>query len=136
MKTQFKLTTGLAAGALALASSPVLAQDAADPLDPAHMEDEATDTTEDTDLSTPADPMREFTDAEIESFAAATTELRELDPDGAMDASERQAQAGAIVEGHGLTPEAYNAIGTAAQADPEIAERVREAMAPDNPGAA
>ncbi|MFB0612254.1 DUF4168 domain-containing protein [Aurantiacibacter poecillastricola] len=123
-----------AAGALAFAATQAGAQDVPETHGPAHTEEQAdTAAEETTDLSQPANPMREITDAEIESFAAAMTEMRDLDPDGAMDQAEKQAEAGAIVERHGLTPESYNMIASAAQSDPEVAQRVRAAMAPAEP---
>ncbi|MBH5321093.1 DUF4168 domain-containing protein [Aurantiacibacter sediminis] len=81
----------------------------------------------------PSDPETEMeltgediTDAEIASFAAATVRLREeRDPDMTDDA--RLAQAESIVAEEGLDPARYSAIARAAQADPAIAMRIRQA---------
>ncbi len=66
-------------------------------------------------------PEVAFTDAEIESFAAAALEIQNLQGDEAT----KQEQAATIVANAGIAPETFNAIGQAMQSDPAIAERVQ-----------
>lgn len=126
MKTAITLATGT----LLLAAGPALAQDAPEALDPAHMdspeaqaesppmEDDST-----TDTAAPS-----FTDAEIAAFVEAATAIRAMPDDGSVDDATRQAEAEAIVAGHGLDVDTYSAIGTAAQTDPAVAARVQAAI--------
>lgn len=70
-----------------------------------------------------------FTDAEVESFAAAVVKIQALPGD---DASKQQ-QAAQIVAESGIDAQTFNAIGTAMQTDAELAERVRAAAAAVQP---
>ena len=79
-------------------------------------------TTSDTEVMAEA---QAFTDAEIQSFAAAALELQNLQSEGAAS----QEQAASIVASSGLDAETFNAIGQAMQSDPEVAERVQLAAA-------
>jgi hypothetical protein len=66
-----------------------------------------------------------FTDAEIQSFAAAALEIQNLQTSGTAT----QEQAASIVASSGLDAQTFNAIGQAMQNDPEVAERVQLAAA-------
>ena len=81
---------------------------------------------------TPAEPMMEeeaataeYSDAEVQNFAAAVVEIQGLSGDEAA----KQQQAAQIVADSGLDAETFNAIGAAMQSDPELAERVKLAAA-------
>lgn len=71
----------------------------------------------------------DFSDMEIESFAEAAVQIQELASDPAADQAAIQEQAEQIVADSGLTPDSYNEIARATQADPEVAERVQLAVA-------
>lgn len=70
-----------------------------------------------------------FSDAEIESFAGAALKIEALTGDEAT----KQQQAAEIVTRSGIDPETFNAIGTAMQTDPALAERARTAAASMQP---
>lgn len=86
--------------------------------------------------SAPMEAEKSFSDAEIEGFAQAMTELQALKAEGALDDAGIQAQAPTIVASNGIDAETFNAIGTATQNDPETAQRVQLAMTAvaGNPG--
>ena len=67
----------------------------------------------------------EFTDTQVKSFAAAVVEIQTLSGDEAA----KQQQAAQIVANSGLDAETFNAIGTAMQTDPALAQRVQLAAA-------
>ena len=67
----------------------------------------------------------EFTDTQVKSFAAAVVEIQPLSGDEAA----KQQQAAQIVANSGLDAETFNAIGTAMQTDPALAQRVQLAAA-------
>jgi Domain of unknown function (DUF4168) len=85
----------------------------------------------------PPPQAAEFDQGQIESFASAARQVHEIrskwqsrlqDPANADKVQEFQAQAGAemmnAVKDKGLTVETYNAIATAAQQNPALAERI------------
>ncbi len=71
---------------------------------------------------------RTFSDQEIAAFAAAGVRMQELREDDTLDDAARAAQARMIVAEAGLDEAKYREIGQAAQADPAVAMRVREAV--------
>lgn len=84
----------------------------------------------------------DVSDADIESFAAALTDVQEIGQEWTqrMQEAETQDEVGemreeardqmaAAIEDRGLTVEEYNAIATAAQDDPELAQRIQQAAA-------
>lgn len=85
-------------------------------------------------------PSADVSDEEIESFAAAMSDVQQLgqewtqrmeETEDQEELSEMQQQAqeemiGAI-EDHGMTVEEYNEIATAAQQDPELAQEIQAA---------
>ena len=77
----------------------------------------------------PAIAAADVSEAEIESFARATVELQAIQADATIAADQKQAAMAAAVTGAGLNPAKYNAIGKAAQADPELRAKVQTAMA-------
>ncbi|WP_338241645.1 DUF4168 domain-containing protein [Aurantiacibacter hainanensis] len=123
----------LAAGPLALVATAAAAQDGHDPLDPAHMENDAQAEAEalPPEGTPPAASSQDtaaddFTDAQIASFVSAAMAINDLDDTLAAD--ERREQARAILASEGLDYQTYAAIGQAAQSDPVVAQRVRDAM--------
>ena len=83
----------------------------------------------------------EFDRGQIESFASAARQVHQIrskwqsrlqEPGNADKVQEFQSQASAemrsAVEEKGLTVETYNAIATAAQQNPELAERIAKLM--------
>jgi hypothetical protein len=94
------------------------------------------------DVKTPQQqPPAQFDRGQIESFASAARQVHQLrskwqsrlqEPSNADKVQELQTQANAemisAVEEKGLTVETYNAIATAAQQNPELAERIAKLM--------
>lgn len=113
--------TTLASGALLFGLAGQSAHDDPDPLDPAGMEQVASDPAPDT-------ATEEFTDDEIDAFVASGLAIRALRQDGAQDRDAVQAEAEAIIAANGLDRATYRAIGTAAQEDPALAARVQRAI--------
>ncbi len=136
---KMKTLTNLAATALLLAGGNALAQDVPEttsppeavtvqpqdvppaepthPLDPAHGAHEASPM-----------PQTAFTDTQVSAFAAAALAMREVRADPALDDAGKRAQAEAVVTEHGLDPVTYQAIGSAAQEDPALANRIQQAI--------
>lgn len=86
----------------------------------------------------PSDPLADgsattsastFTDAEIDSFAAATVEVQKIDADTTLDAAAKQTQMAAAVTEAGIDPAKYNEIGQALATDTELRAKVQTAMA-------
>lgn len=105
-----------AVSALAFSAAPALAQDATTDAEPAGAAAQA----------------GEFTDAEIEGFAAAMAKIAPIAQslNGAAPSPEQQAEMVAAIEAAGLTPDRFNAISTAARADRVTGGRVLVAQAP------
>lgn len=81
------------------------------------------------DAPAPEMTSADVTDEQVSSFAAAAIRMREVRADETLDDAGKRAAAEAIVAEEGLTPQDYQAIGTAAQADPALAERIQLAFA-------
>lgn len=119
-----KTVLTLASGALLLAAGSAFAQDA-----PAPAPTEASPPAQTLDLPPAEEAGAEFTDSQIEGFAAAVLDIRALNADETLDEAAVRAQAETIVAEHGLDAETYNEIGTAAQSDPAVARRIQVAIA-------
>jgi hypothetical protein len=89
----------------------------------------------------PMSQQSDFSQDQLESFASATLQVQEVrakwqtqmqTADSAEKAQALQAQANnemvSAVEDEGLTVETYNAIATAARANPDLANRITELM--------
>lgn len=117
---------------LMISGSAVIAQDASPPVPPSAMEavpsNPMPEPSADTPPLAPMEGEKSFSDADIEGFAQAMTELQALKDEGSLDDAGIQAQAPTIVADAGIDPETFNAIGTAMRDDPEIAQRVQLAM--------
>lgn len=86
--------------------------------------------------SEPADAGTAFSDAEIDSFAAATVKVQAIDADATLDAQAKQTQMAAAVSEAGLNPAKYNEIGQALATDTELRTKVQTAMARHAPATA
>ncbi len=82
----------------------------------------------------------EISDAEVEAFAAALADVQEVgqawtqrmqDAESQDEIADMREEARdemtRAIEEHGLSVEDYNAIATAAQNDPELAQRIQQA---------
>lgn len=82
----------------------------------------------------------EVSDAEVEAFAAALVDVQEIGQGWTQRMQEAESQEDiaamreeardemtAAIEEHGLSIEDYNGIATAAQNDPELAQRIQQA---------
>ncbi len=99
----------------------------ADPMEPAGTTADTMTTTDPAMSAAPgmAADAATYTDAQIDSFAAAALQIQGLQGDAATV----QQQAGAIVGESGLDPTTFNAISTAMETDPALAQRVQAAAA-------
>lgn len=69
-----------------------------------------------------------YSDAQIQSFVAARTEIQALTPGQTPEAqAANQQRIGEILQSNNLTPDVYNAIETAARTDQALANRVSAA---------
>jgi hypothetical protein len=129
----------LAASAAHAQSEPATPAEPAEPAQPATATDPAADggaipaeTATPAQPATPAEPAvtaaADVTEAEIDSFAKATVRLQEIQADATIAADAKQQAMIAAVAEAGLDPAQYNAIGRAAQADPELRAKVQTAM--------
>jgi len=80
------------------------------------------------EAAAPADAAS-FTDEQVNSFASAMVQIQGVAQDATIDETQKQTQMVAIVQSAGLDPETFNAIGAAAQSDPELQQRVQLAFA-------
>jgi hypothetical protein len=71
----------------------------------------------------------QFTDEQVDQFAAATVKVQEIDADTSIAAGDKQSEMAAAVTEAGLDPATYNKIGQAIAIDPELRSRVQVAMA-------
>jgi len=85
-------------------------------------------------------PSVEVSDADIEAFAAALIDVQQIGQDWTQRMQEAEDQdeiaqmredareeMTVAIEEHGLTVQEYNEIATAAQGDPELAQRIQQA---------
>jgi hypothetical protein len=148
MKKLFYSTAGLILAASAAQAQPLpdpadgvlgpeaaTPAEAAEPARPAAPADPTSDTAIPAEPATPAEPAQpavatagDVTEADIDSFAKATVRLQEIEADAAIAADAKQQAMVAAVAEAGLDPAKYNAIGRAAQADPELRAKVQTAM--------
>jgi hypothetical protein len=125
-----KLTLIASAGLL-LSSAGAFAQSAEAPGAAAPAPDGATSAPAE---AAPAQPT-EFTDQQIDSFGQAIVKIQDVSADATLDETQKQERMVAIVQEEGLDPQTFNAIGSAAQSDPELQQRVQLALANAQGGA-
>jgi len=77
----------------------------------------------------PSADATSFTDEQINDFASAMVQIQGVAEDATIADSDKQTQMVAIVQGTGLDPETFNAIGSAAQSDPALQQRLQLAFA-------
>lgn len=124
-----KLPINVAGASLLLIAVPAAAQDAPTPppaSSPAPIETAPIPPSE---TGTPSPAAQDYSDAQVASFVAAAMRMRELRADESLDVAARRAAAEQIVAEEGLDPDTYQAIGTAAQSDPALAQRIQMALA-------
>lgn len=119
------ITRSLIGLALALPAGPAFAQDTP-PAEPADAVPPAA-----TPPTATADAAASIalSDAEIDSFAAASVELREIVADTTLDTAQKQKEMVAAITGAGLEPARFNEIAKAVDADTELRAKVELAMA-------
>ena len=66
-----------------------------------------------------------FTDAELEQYVKAALSVQKLQQDTAIPETDKQTKMAAAVQGAGLTPEKFNQIATASQADTALQQRIQ-----------
>jgi hypothetical protein len=71
----------------------------------------------------------QVSDAEVDSFAKATVELKKISDDAALDETAKQGKMADAVKAAGLDPARYNEIGQAIATDTELRAKVQTAMA-------
>jgi hypothetical protein len=113
--------------ALAFAATAAQAQDAAQPAPdaappPAAPGDEAA-------APNAAPGNAQVSDAEVDSFAKATVELKKISDDAALDETAKQGKMADAVKAAGLDPARYTEIGQAIATDTELRAKVQTAMA-------
>lgn len=69
-----------------------------------------------------------ISDAEVQQFASAAMALEAIDQDTTIPDADKQPAMAAKVQENGLTPQRFNEIGQATQADPALMQRVQAAM--------
>jgi hypothetical protein len=113
LRSSYMMKAGIASAAL-FAAMPLAAQTSpAAPAEPA----------------APAASAGNFSDAEIQQFAAAAMEVTKIQQDSSIAAADKQPKMLAAVQSSGLPPEKFNQIGQAAAADPALQQRI-QASAP------
>jgi|TARA_R110000868_G_scaffold80982_3_gene229607 diketogulonate reductase-like aldo/keto reductase len=80
----------------------------------------------------PAAGASNFSDSDIQQFAAAATEVTKIQADASIPAAEKQPKMLAALQASGLPPEKFNQIGQAAATDPALQQRI-QAAAPAAP---
>jgi hypothetical protein len=79
---------------------------------------------------TPAPAASPYTDAQLQAFVAARTEIQRLTPGQTAEAqAQNQQRISEILQRNALTPDVYNQIETASRADQALANRISAAGA-------
>jgi|TARA_R100000501_G_scaffold13151_3_gene24102 PBP1b-binding outer membrane lipoprotein LpoB len=69
----------------------------------------------------------DVSDAEVDSFATALVEIDKVQADTTMEPADKQQKMVSTLQANGLEPQRFNAIAQAAQADPELGQRIQAA---------
>lgn len=77
--------------------------------------------------SGPAQAGKSYSDAEIEQFAKAVLAVQKIQQDTTASATDKQTKMAAAVQAAGLTPEKFNEIASASNADPALMQRIQVA---------
>lgn len=121
-------TLSIFATAAALAVTPALAQEATTTA-PAQDAPAAEATTQ-------AQTSATVSDAEVDQFATAVVAVDKINKDTAVPADQKQTQMASAVTASGLTPERFNSIATAMNADSALQAKVGAAIQAKAPAAA
>lgn len=82
--------------------------------------------------SAPASSVN-FSDKDLQKFAAAANELNKIQADAGVAAAYKQPKMLAAVQASGLDPAKFNAIGQAAENDPALQQKIQAAAAKPSP---
>ena len=66
-----------------------------------------------------------YTDAEIQQFAKAVLAVQKIQQDATLSATDKQSKMAAAVQSAGLTPQKFNEIASASNADPALMQRIQ-----------
>lgn len=113
-------TLSIFATAAALAATPALAQEATTTA-PAQDAPAAGATAE-------AQTSATVSDAEVDQFATAVVAVDKINKDASVPADQKQTQMASAVTASGLTPERFNSIATAMNADTALQAKVGAAI--------
>jgi len=70
-------------------------------------------------------PSATFSDMELEQYVKAALAVQQIQQDSATPDADKQTKMVAAVQQAGLTPEKFNEIATASQADPALQQRLQ-----------
>lgn len=68
-----------------------------------------------------------YSDAEIDQFAKAVLAVQKIQQDTTASATDKQTKMAAAVQAAGLTPQKFNEIASASNADPALMQRIQVA---------
>lgn len=74
-------------------------------------------------------PAASYTDTDVDEFATAAIAVQKIQQDSAVPDADKQTKMAAAVKSSGLTPDKFNAIARASQADPALMKRIQTAAA-------
>ena len=118
-------TSLLISAAVLFASAPALAQPQDAPADAQTQEAPAT--------TSPEEQAATFSDTEIQAYVKSLAEVQRIDQDANLEQEQKQAGMVKAIEAAGLTPQKFNEISTASQADPGLEQRIQENFAQTEP---
>ena len=75
-----------------------------------------------------AAPAATISDAEIQAYANVAVELNKIQSDASLSEADKSAQMTAAVQKSGLDPARFNAITEAASKDPQLKQKLQEAV--------
>lgn len=70
-----------------------------------------------------------FSDTELEQYVRAALAVQRVQQDQAMPDTDKQAKMAQAVQQEGLSPERFNEVASAAQADPALQQRIQAVAA-------
>ena len=75
-----------------------------------------------------AAPTATISDAEIQAYANVAVELNKIQSDASLSEADKSAQMTAAVQKSGIDPARFNAITEAASKDPQLKQKLQEAV--------
>jgi cell division septation protein DedD len=70
-----------------------------------------------------------ISDADIKAYAAVAAKVNGIQGNASLSEADKTAQTSAAVKGSGLDADKFNAITAASQADPQVRQKLHDAMA-------